>query len=85
MPTRNEKMMLSMGKFYDRVCRIPGIGEPMARSLAKNMGRMIFYTPGSGANRQKSIEGVKRYLLETGRKMQFPFEIVPGSETSDRF
>ena len=85
MPTRNEKMMLSMGKFYDRLCRIPGIGEPLASSLAKNMGRMIYYTPGSGASRQTSIEGVKEYLLETGRKMQFPFEIIPEGEKPDRF
>jgi len=85
MPSANEKMMLNMGKFYEKICRLPGIGEPMARSFARSMGRLIFYTPGSGANRQDSIEGVKKYLLETGRKMSFPFEIVPGSESPDRF
>ena len=85
MPPQTEKMMLGLGKFYEGLCRIPGIGEPLARSLNRGLARFVFYTPGSGASRQDSILGVKAYLLKTGERMDFPFEIIPGSEGPDSF
>lgn len=85
LPPQPEKMMLSLGKFYQRICKIPGIGEPMARSFARFMGRMIFYAPGSGTRREDSIQGVKKYLLETGEKMKFPFEMLPECDQPDSF
>lgn len=85
MPPQTEKMMLMLGRTYERLCKIPLLGEPLARSWNRNMARLIFCTPGSGAKRQNSILGVKAYLLETGKQMSFPFEIIPESETHDSF
>jgi len=85
MPPQTEKMMLRLGKFYEGLCKIPMIGETLARSFARSMARFAFYTPGSGVKRQDSILGVKKYLLETGKKMNFPFEIIPESVRPDSF
>jgi len=85
MPPQTEKMMLGLGKLYERLCKNPGIGEPLARSLNRGLARFIFYTPGSGAKRQDSIMGVKEYLLKTGNQMNFPFEIIPESVGPDSF
>jgi len=80
-----EKFMAMMGRHWERICKIPVIGVPLARAWNRNMARFLFYTPGTGVDRQDSLEGVKEYLLETGRQMNFPFEIIEGSETPDSF
>ncbi len=85
MPPQTEKAMLMMGKFYEMLCKIPVIGYPIARLYNRNIGRMIFYTPGSGAKRQDSLEGIRKYLLKTGKDMNFPFEMIPESDTPDSF
>ncbi len=85
MQLQTEKAMLMMGKFYEALCKIPLIGYPVARVYNRNIGRMIFYTPGSGAKRQDSIEGIKKYLIKTGKDMNFPFEMIPERDTSDSF
>jgi len=85
MPPQTEKMMLGLGKLYERLCKSPGIGEPLARSLNRALARFVFYTPGSGAKRKDSIMGVKEYLLQTGKQMNFPFEIIPESVGPDSF
>ncbi len=84
-PPNPEKYMAMMGKLYESMCKIPVIGAPMARVMNRNMARFLFYTPGTGADRQDSLEGVKEYLLETGRQMNFPFEIIKESEKPDSF
>jgi len=80
-----EKTMRMLGRLYEGLCRIPLVGVPMARAWNRNLGRLVFYTPGSGAVRQDSLEGVKAYLLETGRQMNFPFEMIPESQGPDSF
>ena len=85
MPSQTEKAMLALGRLYEGLCKIPLIGVPLARSWTRNMGRLVFYTPGSGAKRQDSLTGVKNYLLETGKQMNFPFEIIEESVGTDSF
>lgn len=85
MPPQTEKAMLMLGRFYEGLCKIPLMGEPLARSFSRSMGRLIFYAPGSGAKRQDSIRGVKEYLEETGKQMNFPFEVIPESVGPDSF
>ncbi len=85
MPPNTEKVMPKLGKLYEGLCRIPAIGEPLARSMNRNMGRMIFYMPGSGAKRLSSISELKEYLLKTGEEMNFPFEIIEESVGPDSF
>lgn len=85
MPPNTEKMMPKLGRLYELLCKIPSIGEPLARSMNRNMGRMIFYMPGSGAKRMSSIPELKEYLLQTGREMNFPFEIIEESVGPDSF
>ena len=86
MKMRNpERTMRMLGRLYEQLCKIPVVGVPMARAWNRNLGRLAFYTPGSGARRQDSLQGVRAYLLETGRRMNFPFEILPESEGPDSF
>lgn len=79
MPRNTKRIMGGLGKFYERLCKVPWVGEPMARSLCRNMGRMVFYLSGSGARRMGSITELKAYLLKTGREMDFPFEVIEES------
>lgn len=76
MSPNTEKVMPRLGKLYEGLCRIPWVGEPLARSMNRNMGRMIFHMPGSGTRRMRSIPELKEYLLKTGREMNFPFEVI---------
>ncbi len=85
MPKQVDRAMLMMGKFYELLCKIPVIGYPFARLYNRNIGRMIFYAPGSGAKQQKSIDGIKKYLLKTKEDMGFPFELIPECDTPDSF
>lgn len=85
MAPNTEKVMPKLGKLYERLCKIPFVGEPLARSMNRNMGRMIFYMPGSGTRRMGSIEELKEYLLRTGREMNFPFEVIEESMGPDSF
>lgn len=84
-PFSPEVFMKRMGRFYEALCRIPAVGPGLARSWAGNLARFLYHVPGSGTSRQESLEGVKAYLLETGRRMHFPFEIIPESEGPDSF
>ena len=85
MAPNTEKIMPKLGKLYEGLCKIPMIGEPLARSMNRNMGRMIFRMPGSGSKRQGSITELKEYLLQTGREMNFPFEIIEETVGPDSF
>jgi len=80
-----EAFMKIMGRFYETLCKIPAVGPSLARGYAGNLARVLYYMPGSGTSRQESLEGVKAYLLETGRRMHFPFEVIPDSEGPDSF
>jgi hypothetical protein len=85
MAPQTEKMMLGLGRLYERLCKIPVVGEPFARAWNRSTARFIFYTPGSGAKRQGSLLGVKEYLLKTGEQMGFPFELIPENDTAESF
>lgn len=76
MPPNPKNFMGKLGQLYERLCNVPWVGESFARSLNRNMGRMIFYLPGSGARRMGSISELKEYLLKTGKEMGFPFEVI---------
>ncbi|MBT3388559.1 MAG: hypothetical protein HN737_02665 [Desulfobacterales bacterium] len=83
MPPNTDKMMLSLGKFYELLCKIPLIGYPFARFYNRMMGRILFYMPGSDAKRADSIDGIRQYLLKTKEDMGFPFVMIPESDTED--
>jgi len=85
MPPQTEKAMLMLGRLYEGLCKIPLVGEPVARSLGRSLGRLIYHAPGSAAKGQNSIRGVREYLEETGKQMSFPFEFIPESEGPDSF
>lgn len=80
-----DKVMLSSGKAYEGLCKIPLIGPPLARVINRNMGRFIYYMPGTGCKREDTCEGVKAYLAKTRDDMGFPFEFIPESEGPDSF
>lgn len=85
MPPNPKHFMGKLGKFYERLCSVPWVGEGLARSLNRNMGRMIFYLPGSGARRMGSIGELKAYLLKTGKDMDFPFEVIEETTGPESF
>lgn len=85
MPPNTDKVMPRLGRLYESICKVPLVGEPVARSMNRMMGRMIFYMPGSGTGRMGSIMELKEYLLKTGKEMNFPFEVIEQSMGPDSF
>ena len=83
MPPNMDKMMLSAGRAYEGLCRIPLIGPPLARVLNRNLGRLIYYMPGTGAGPVDTCAGVKAFLAKSSEDMGFPFEFIPESEGPD--
>jgi hypothetical protein len=80
-----KKMMAKLGQLYERLCSLPFVGEPLARSMSRNLGRMIFYLSGSKTRRMSSIKELKEYLLNTGKEMDFPFEVIEESMGAESF
>jgi hypothetical protein len=80
-----DKVMLSTGKTYEGICKIPLIGSQLARLLNRNIGRLIYYMPGTGAGRIDTCQGIKDYLIKGCEVMGFPFEFIPESEEPDSF
>ena len=85
MPPNVEKMMPKLGKLYEGLCKIPGVGVPTARAWNRLMGRLIFRAPEPGGKAKDSITGVKDYLLWSGEEMGFPFEIIEETVGPDSF
>ncbi|MBW2315148.1 MAG: hypothetical protein JRH10_13225 [Deltaproteobacteria bacterium] len=71
--------MRGMGRMHIFLCRIPGIGEPLARGLSWYMA--IFPWLG-GVRRTASIDETKQKLVESGEQMGFPFQFheIEGDE-----
>jgi predicted ArsR family transcriptional regulator len=71
--------MRGMGRMHVFLCRIPAIGEPLARGLSWTMA--IFPWLG-GVRRTRSIEETKQKLIESGEQMGFPFQFseIDGNE-----
>jgi len=85
MPLDMKNAVLSTGKAYEGLCKIPLIGPPLVRMFSRNMGRLIYYMPGTGAGRKDTYQGVKAFLAKTREDMGFPFEFIPESEEPDSF
>ncbi len=85
MPPQMDKMMQSMGKFYEAICKIPVAGESIARFWNRSMGKMLFHSPGSAAKRQKNIQGIKENLEEMIKLYGFPIEVIPETVGPDSF
>ena len=80
-----EKGMARMGKFYERLFKIPMIGEPLVRAMNRGLGNLNFRLPMPGAKRHDNIEGIIEYLKNSIEIMKFPIEIIEDSITEDRF
>jgi hypothetical protein len=87
MPRNPEKMMSTLGKLYEGLCKVPAVGVPTARAWNRLMGRLIFRAPepGPGGKARDSLMGVKDYLLRSGEEMHFPFEIIEETVGPDSF
>ena len=79
-----DKVMLATGKTYEGLCKIPLIGPPLARGINRNVGRLIYYMPGTGTGRFTTCQGVKDYLVKGCEAMGFPIEFIPESEAPHR-
>lgn len=81
-PAAAGKFFLSLGRFYERLYRVPGVGESLVRGFCRNLGRISFYSP-SGLKRSDNLPGVKATLVESCRKMGFKMEL--SGEKPDQF
>jgi hypothetical protein len=63
--------MRMTGRIHVLLCRIPAIGEPLARGLSWTMA--IFPWLG-GVRKTESIAETRQHLIQSGEQMGFPFE-----------
>ncbi len=85
MPPDVKKMMPGLGKLYEKMCKVPLVGIPMARAVNRAMGRLLFRAPEPGGKKADNITGVKDYLLWSGDEMDFPFEILEDTVGPESF
>jgi predicted ArsR family transcriptional regulator len=74
-----DAFMHTTGRMHVFLCRIPRIGEPLARGLSWYMA--IFPWLG-GVRRTSSIAETKQHLIDSGEQMGFPFQFseIEGNE-----
>jgi hypothetical protein len=63
--------MRFIGLLHILLCKIPLIGEPIASALSWVFSAFAWL---GGVRRTKSIEETKQILIDSGEKMNFPFE-----------
>ncbi|MCP3986529.1 MAG: hypothetical protein GY723_19270 [bacterium] len=63
--------MRMTGRLHLFLCRIPGLGEPLARGMSWSMA--IFPWLG-GMRRTDSIAKTRQQLIDSGEQMGFPFQ-----------
>ena len=69
---RMDASMRRIGRTHERLCRIPGVGEPMSRGLSWLLA--VFPMLG-GMRKSDSIEQTREMLRASGEQMGFPFQI----------
>jgi hypothetical protein len=75
-----DEAMKGMGQLHIMLCRIPAVGEPLARSLSWCMSVVPWL---GGMRRTASIQATHKQLGEKGAEMGFPFEL--GEPEGDTF
>ncbi|MBT4160933.1 MAG: hypothetical protein HOC70_08820 [Gammaproteobacteria bacterium] len=60
-----------IGKLHLLLCRIPGIGEPVARAISWLFAGFPWL---AGVRGNLSLEETRQKLIESGEMMDFPFE-----------
>jgi hypothetical protein len=85
LPFDPARFMSRMGRSYETLYRLPGLGDPLVRGLNRGIGRMNFHLPFLGLRRHDSIDGFRKDFLKLTGMMQLPVEIIAGSETPDGF
>ncbi len=79
------KMMADMGIRYEKMFKIPKIGEPLVRGVTRTFGHVNFRMPGIGPKRHKTIQGVKEDLARMVELMELPIAFIDENDTSDSF
>lgn len=72
-----ESVMRAVGRMHIALCKIPVVGEPIARGYSWFMAGFPWL---GGVRRTTCIEATKQHLIEAGEQMGFPFEF---SETRE--
>jgi hypothetical protein len=79
MPKSIDVFMRMTGRLHVFLCRIPGIGERLARGMSWYMAIFPWL---AGVRRTHSITETKQHLIESGEQMGFPFQFseISGDE-----
>ncbi len=74
--------MRQMGKMHEGLCRIPGVGEWLARGVSRIFAIFPLLGPISPMGRSESIEETLAMMRASGEELGFPFEFseVEGDE-----
>ena len=76
------KAMIQMGNFYERLYRIPVLGDRVVRQLNQGIAFLTFHNPFLKMKSHRSIQGVKEEMLKLSNLSSGKFEIVREDETS---
>ncbi len=78
-----EKALTQMGRFYERVHKLPFLGDRLVRRMARGIGFLTFHTPLMGFKAHDSIQGVRQDMEKLAEMNNGGhFEIIRQDETS---
>jgi len=78
-------VMATLGRFYEQIYKLPRVGPSLVRGVNRYVAFWSFYSHIVRGKRYRSIADFKKEFLRLVAIMKFPIEIVPGSDTPDRF
>ncbi len=78
-------IMAALGKTYEQIYRLPRVGDPLVRAINRGVAWINFNSHIVRRKRYHTLASFKKEFLRLVEIMQFPIEVVPGSETPDRF
>ncbi len=75
----------SVGKFHQRIYRLPMVGEPLVRGLTRRLGKIFFYSPLSYFKRVDTIAEVKKLLIRLCNQFEISIDIIKVEDDSLEF
>jgi len=80
-----KRAMALAGRNYQRLFKIPGLGEPLVRGINRVIARISFYSPIFGLKHHDSMEGFKEDFIKLAEMTKLPVEIIEETVGPGRF
>ena len=72
----NTKQLAVLGRLYDRLYRLPLLGEGLVRFMSRASAKILFYSPLLEFKYEETIDGVKSQLEDLCGSIGIPISVV---------